>query len=111
MMMVWKMNKILNWIFGKKEEEKLDPRDIDHAQIVFTQEAVENETFDDYNKEIVFYKNGFRIRSVPFSLHEIKVIKEINRLPIWDRTADNGEEFKFEEIEALSGELTLTQEG
>lgn len=97
-------------LFSRKQEEKLDPRDVNHAEIVFTDEAQEEGSFDDYNKEIKIIKDGFIIRSVKYSIHELKAIKKIEKLPIWDRTADTGDEFRFMEVEALSGEITITRE-
>lgn len=105
------MNIFFKFIFGVRDEhEKIDIRDIDHAEIIFTEEAIENGSFDDYNKEVIVFMGGVLVKKIPYSIEEVHAIKKVDKIPIWDRTADAGEEFEFEEVEALSGVLTLTRE-
>lgn len=57
--------------------------DGDYIQIEPTQEAIESNVNDDFNKQIVIYRGGNRTKPIPYSPEELKAIKMVDdELPI-----------------------------
>lgn len=91
--------------FRNKEEngEIIFP---DRLEIVFTSEAQEKGTLDDFNKEIKRYKNGVVVDRQPYSLSMLKAMMQTYRVPPLNLTSKQDQEFEFDEITALEGTIT-----
>ena len=94
------------YFFRKKEEER-EVEMPDHLEIVFTEEAKEKGTLDDFNKEIKVFKNGFYIKDLTqkYSSSMLKaMVKTYGIVPL-DLTTKQDEDYEFDEITALEGTI------
>jgi len=94
----------LNW-FKKKEPEQVD-KPFHYAEIVYTQEAQEKGFFDEFQKKIIRWKNGMIVEKRDYSREEKEAIRKVYNIPIVDRTNLQEEEFEFQDLPALEGQLT-----
>jgi len=89
----------------KKEKLELSP---DRYEIVFSNEATEQGVFDDNNKIIRIFKGGQFVREEQFTRAGLNAIKKVHRLPGWDFTRQEEEQFDFENISTF-GEVRETR--
>ncbi|MBU0893880.1 MAG: hypothetical protein KKF48_02360 [Nanoarchaeota archaeon] len=87
----------------KKEKKEKEDFPNHYAQIVWTDYALNNSTFDDYNKEIQRIKYGKIVEITPYNESDLEAIKKIYQIPVSDLTKRQGEEFKFESMDSLTG--------
>ena len=70
----------------------------DCIQIELTQEAKESNINDDFNKQIVIYRNGKRIRIIDFSIEYLIALKTVHpELPVYEEKFGNDYEMMEEE--------------
>lgn len=92
----------LNW-FKKNEEPEIEPPD--RVEIVFTEEAQEKGTLDDFNKEIRRFRNGVIVEKKKYYMSVAKSMSKIYEIPILDLTKNKEDDYEFDEITALHGRI------
>lgn len=90
-------------LFAKKEEQTVELPD--RVQISYTEEAKERGILDDFNKEVKRYKNGVVVEVKRYSIQTVLSMKKVYSLPILDLTTSKEEDYKFDEVTALHGEI------
>jgi hypothetical protein len=91
-------NKIKSIIFfWKKGEEEIE-MPYERALIVYNEDALGNGLHDDLNKKIVLLQGDDIIKEEPYSKSRIKIMQEVEHIPIWDSTKDE----KFIEGEEIN---------
>jgi 3-oxoacyl-(acyl-carrier-protein) synthase len=91
-------------IFKKKKEERELP--YHYLQIVWTDNAVHDATFDDYNKEIQRIRGGVIVEQCSYTLADLKAFKEVYKIPVRDTTIERDESFQFETMDAMTGSFS-----
>ena len=89
--------------FFSKEEEEIELTD--RLEIVFTDEAKEKGTLDDFNKEIKRYKNGIVVQREKYTGSMFIAMRKTYGLPVLDLTTSKDQDYEFEEITALEGTI------
>lgn len=70
----------------------------DYIQIELTQEAKESNVNDNFNKQIVIYRNGKRIRKVDYSPEDLLAIKTVHPdMPVHHEELSNDYDMMEEE--------------
>ena len=90
-------------LFVKKENPEIKLPD--RIQISYTDEAKEKGVLDDFNKEVKRYKNGIVVEVKRYSIHTVLSMRKVYGLPILDLTTSKEEDYHFDEITALHGEI------
>ena|SRR3990167_3221831 len=89
--------------FSKGEDEEIEIPD--RLEIIFTEEAKEKGTLDDFNKEIKRYKNGIIVQREKFTSGMLIAMRKTYGLPVLDLTTSKEQDYEFEEITALEGTI------
>ena len=96
------LKNLKNKFFPKEDEEIEIP---DRLEIVFTDEAREKGTLDDFNKEIKRYKNGVIVQREKYTGSMLIAMRKTYGLPVLDLTTSKDQDYEFEEITALEGTI------
>lgn len=93
--MIEVIEKLKNLVFRKKDPQ---PFYGNYIQVELTQEAKESNVNDDFNKQIVIYRNGRRVRVVDFSPEDLSAIKTVHpELPVYVEKLDDDYDMMEEE--------------
>lgn len=96
----------LKKLFGKKKEENIE-FPYHYIRVVWTDIALHDSTFDDYNKEIQRIKNGKVVENILYTESDLEAMKEVYKIPFFDMTKiKDGEELNFESMDSLTGTFT-----
>lgn len=102
------IKEIRDFVLGKKEKKEEATFPYHYAEIVYTKEAIEKGVFDIFQKQIKIWKGGSVIDIRDYSIHELIAIKKVYNIPVLDRTKQEEEEYVFNELTALEGEIVET---
>jgi hypothetical protein len=92
------------WPFKKKQTEEKVEFPYHYARIVWTEAAIHDSVFDDYNKEIQIIKGGEIFQKIPYTIIDKEAIETVLKIPIRDMTKEKSEEkFEFETMDSLTG--------
>ena len=80
----------------KKEEQVEFP--YHYIRIVWTESAIHDGIFDDYNKNIERVKNGEIVETISYTKLDLDSLIEVYQIPVVDMTIFSNEKFKFESI-------------
>jgi len=89
-------------LFKKEKKEPIE-YPFHYIKIVWTESALHQGTFDDYNKEIQRIKDGEIVEVVSYTKADLDSMKKIYQIPSIDITKMKEEDFKFEVNESISG--------
>lgn len=104
------MIKFLKSLLGMKEEQEIE-YPYHYAEIVYSSIATDKGVFDDFQKKIRIrigggLNNKGKIVDIrEYSIQEIRSIKKVYNITVLDRTEEEDEEYVFNEVNALTGEL------
>lgn len=91
------LDKIKEIIFFWRKPEEVE-MPYERAEIVYNEDALSNGLHDDLNKKIVLIRGDEVIKEEPFSKSRIKILQEVEHIPVWDSTKDE----KFIEGEEIN---------
>lgn len=95
-----------SWIKRKNKKQKKD-FPYHYIRIIWTESAVHDGMFDDYNKEIQRVKGGEILDSISYTESDLEAIKYVYKIPVVDLTEkDSKVKFEFESMGSLSGSFS-----
>lgn len=96
----------ISWLLNKKEEPPVR-FPYSYVRVVWTNTAIHDGTFDDYNKRIEIIEDEEVIETKQYTKEDLDAILKVKKIPYYDLTEINAGEPEFNVMETLSGEFSI----
>lgn len=93
------------WLLGIKEKRPEVEMPFHYAKVVYSDSALHDGVFDDFQKIILRIKGGVIVEKIPYSQHDVEALKKIYHIPVDESSINSAQEFQFNEMMYLSGQF------